>query len=1101
MEMQNSAISSVADMQTNILEEIRELRRRDEMRYNMEQLEKGASISPISVDPAVISPVSGSGVNDPALMDQAARSLYQNDSARVTMTSPADNYGGIIPSVSPPSDLESTNSGFMGIQDAFSYSAISDYTNFNPEDIDLKSDFREVANKQYEGIKNTAGSLIQDFTGLDASRMSSDDIQKHFAKRSIGVSNLGAEVGGAAIGLAGTAATFGLPLLSGLGVGVLAGSAAKSFTGGAKESLGYQDILLEDGHKAFNVMESTGDYGSIGIGRSDRKEISKMVRHLAVDNFLDDKEMSDILQGSLDYKLLRSSQDIETFENKFKDIVKTTRKITTTLGTSIEEAQLMMAEFNKVGVDVNDMAGLSAEGRLGASMVGAENEEFIERTVSVAQGLTAGTAADTGGVVSGINQSAMIVGQLEKYYEDNDEKSRQYLKNMGGAQGFSEDVYSRIYNAAGSDEVTQGVLGLYGAAFDNVDGDFVLNEDRLAELASGDYTPQELMRMSARTLKEGNDAGQMLKMSQDIGNQLRESGDITQMSRMIEAVVQKMLEASPQMSEEQALMQLGIYDDSDYAGAKVGYDFIRGAALPGQQEQFKGLAALQEFDAEERLDKPGFTKRMQYGFRSAFGMPVEDWGQGFSDRFGDINDKFSAFMQEKTEGVKTYDIDKVAGREEIEKTAKERREFIKEYKDEKGQSFRELEKPDIELELDQRSGRMNSGEYNVLLAKAKSDQLSFEEQERLEAEREVAGHMRGQQIDQILDAAVGEDGLIKGMYSRVGTWFAKEETYSKRRSRGGVGDAAYLQDMKDDFSGQFKRARGKVAKELRSSDVGGKNREILFEQLTQLDEGGSYDEEAVRQATRGNEELYKNFEELQELSARLEEVGEYEEQYLTDAQSAQAVMDLSADAYGLLKKSGVVDEDTYHSTYGKQQSKRRKQVKKESKKLKDLKAEELGEITDYYKSYVEDMFTSQSQDDLEKVAETMMGISSSHTLEDFQTDGRFDATKMTKSYFDIFGEAKTNNEKVYDMLVEEGETGEKKSWWQRSKEAIFGSSDDSEAAGDLSKSSGDFAEAVKDHADALAQSTDVIVGATMELQSQVAELELNKKKTLTSRMG
>lgn len=1100
MEMQNSAINSVADMQTNILEEIRELRRRDEMRYNMDQLEKGATVAPITMDPAVISPVSGAAVNDVALMDQAARSVYQNDSARVTMASPAENYGG-LPEIAPPTDLLSTATGFQDLKGAFSYDAISDYANFDPESVDLKGDLREVAVKQYDGIKNTATSLVQDFTGLDASRMSSDDIQKHFARRSIGVSNLSAEVGGAAIGLAGTAATFGLPILSGLGVGVAAGSVAKSFTAGAKESLGYQDILLEDGHKAFNVMESTGDYGSIGIGRDDRKELSKMVRHLAVDNFLDDEEMSDILQGSLDYKLLRSAQDIETFENKFKDIVKTTRKITTTLGTSIEEAQVMMAEFNKVGVDVNDMANLSAEGRLGASMVGAESGEFVERTVSVAQGLTAGTATDTGGVISGLNQSAMIVGQMEKYYEEHDEKSKQYLKNMGGAQGLSEDMYTRIFQATGSDEMMQGVLGLYGAAFDNVDGEFVLNEERLAEMAGGNYTPQELMKMSARTLREGNDAGQMMRMSQDMGNQLRESGDITQMSRMIEAVVQKMMEASPQMTEEQALMQLGVYDDSDYAGAKVGYDFIRGASIPGQQEQFKGLATLQELDAEERLGKPGLTKRLQYGWRSAFGLPIEDWGQGFSEGFGDINDKFSAFMQEKTEGVKTYDIDKVEGREEIERTSKERRDFIKEYKDEKGQSFRELEKPETDLELDQRSGRMNSGEYNALLAKAKSDKLTFAEQERLEQEREVAGHMRGQQIDQILDAAVGEDGFFKGMYTRAGTWFAKEETYNKTHSRGGVGDAAYLQDMKDDFSGQFKKARGDIGKQLRTSGLGGKEREILFEQLTQLDETGSYDEDAVKQAAKGNEDLLKNFEELRELSERLSEVGEYEEQYLTDAQSAQATLDLSADAYGLLKKAGVVDEDTYHSTYGKQQSKRRKQVKKDSKKLKDLKGEELGEITDYYKSYVDDMFASQSQEDLEKVAETMLDVSSSHTIEDFQVDGRFDSTKMTGAYFDIFGEAKTNNEKVYDMLVEEGESGEKKSWWQKSKEALFGAGEDSEAADELTKGSGDLTDAVRDHTDALAQSTEMIVGATKELQSQMADLELNKKKTLTSRMG
>lgn len=105
MEMNDSAMHGILDMQTKILEEIRDIRRRDEMRNTTEQMEKGINNNNILLNPAVSSPIIDETFSQHSALGDIGVGDYQNESINNTFFDGSNHYPALNDRVSIKSNL------------------------------------------------------------------------------------------------------------------------------------------------------------------------------------------------------------------------------------------------------------------------------------------------------------------------------------------------------------------------------------------------------------------------------------------------------------------------------------------------------------------------------------------------------------------------------------------------------------------------------------------------------------------------------------------------------------------------------------------------------------------------------------------------------------------------------------------------------------------------------------------------------------------------------------------------------------------------------------------------------------------------------------
>lgn len=1015
MEMKDNATAGILDMQTNILEEIREIRRRDEMRFNMEQMKQGASPA-VDVDAAVISPVTGTSPNNPSVLSDIASS---GQTSTTQVFNGADHYQPLSETLPPvPSGLDT--SLFPGTESPLSYSSVAELSQSQIQDQELKKQLREITSQQYEGFRNTTASVIEDFTGLDTMSMSSEDISKHLARRTHGIERLGGDVITGAIGIGGTAASMFMPVGAGLAVGGIATYGTKEMSEGAKTALDIQDILLEDGHKAFNVFQSTGDYGALGIGRKDRQDISKDIRHLAVDEFLEDDEIMSILQGSLDYKLLRSTQDADTFKNKFAEIVKTTKHVAATLGTSLEEAQGYIDEFNKQGIDLDEMKNLTAHGKIGASFTGEEAGDYISGNLRVASELTQGTSIAPEHLMKNMGYNTAIISSIEGMSEEDNPEMFRYIKNMGGAGELSHAL-EREKMSYLVDKGAADVVALYGDAFFmDEDNKWRLDDEKLSEILTSGESVQERLSKSA--------AHERSFSTQDIERLTREVTESTYQglnSYETNAMIMGINEHYQQtagIDADQAFFHMGLTSEENRDALKLREMIYGAGSNPEVVGQLDSLALQEQLDTAYRQDRPGWWKRTKFAVKSKFGTPLGDAGQYATQKVGDfakknINDR----LTDMTDKERSDLLDgRTLSREERTENAEE----LKKHFEDAGlktsdSSFEYEEKDDAdEFGLDSQE-KLTKGTYQELLDKAENQTLSFEELEELEKDKgwgSGASWSRKAQSYNIRRKATGEGNFITGAFAKSYAWGASLFNSTEKSDYSGsdtpVKDLEKQQKkLTKDFEKKEKAFRETLAE---ASGMSSEDKDTIWSAIQDYKRGEDVDLSSLGVSMSGD--VSKEFDEITDLLEKSTAAKSAEKILSADTLSAQVAMDSTANIFQLLKASGGISEEEYMRYYMADENSVRKRIKKEKKKMNKMSVGQREEMLDKYENIAVEALERSGEEGMMATAQLLIDNTPGLDLEDLIVDDQLSAEKIYEASMNISKSSYEGTSKIDELL-------------------------------------------------------------------------------------
>lgn len=1094
MEMKDSLSHGILDMQTNILEEIREIRRRDEMRHNIEQMEKGARAEPSPVDTSAISPVSGISVNDPLTMAQLANGTYQNDSVRNSYFRGEDHYKSLSDSMPEFPDFPE----FGDLSDPFSYSSIVNYsTSDKLSMIEAKEELRSIAQQQYAGVRNTASSLIGDFTGLDATRMSSEDISKHFARREQGVQNLTAEMAGGAIGLGGSAASLFMPLGTGLVVGAGAAYAASEFTQGAKAASNYQEILLQDGYKAFNAIQSTGDMGAIGIGRDDRKELSRMMRHVAVDNFMDDEELSKILQGALDFKLLRSAQDAETFENKFKELVNTTRKLTTTLGLSIEEAVAMMDDFNRAGVLDADVAGISAFAKVGASFLGEDSSKYTKNVLEQASSIVQGTSVDAGQVAKSLTFNAYAMSAIEDYARDYDPQMLHLIKNSGGIGTVANDMESRLKDYLGSNDGANHVLSTFGDAIVFDERGPRLDVAAMNQIADSGQVGRERYNEAQNHLRTLTPE-QMHLLTKEIGQIIYRDADYAEISKMMDVITESKLDIMPEGTERlNALVELGMFNDNETELARL-YDLaLKIGTDDASRTQFSSLAINEQITAAQLIQSPGFMNKIKYGFKKHVGMPIGDVGQSFSDMTGDWVHGINSAIR-GVDGRSPYDISPDVGLtvDDFEERFSEDRlrERYEKYGFEgvEDTDFYDFEVGKIQKDYLLENARMSDGSYNRLMSEAVDGGLSFSEQARLKELVESGEVTMGQkaQINNILDEAADSNNFFKSSGRAVKIRLSKMKFWGNDTTEDipGISTGDEIIKRQEEIKEELPKQHGIISKEIQQGNYSDSEMEELWMLMNAIGTD-DFDLGAVRDIA-GEGDVYDAFARAVELNELAADTRELESIFAEDVMTTQMAMDGTAGMYAMLQVSGAYTEDIFSQAYGNDQKKLLKKVKKDKKAMDKMSDAEIAQLSAEYKKQGLQIMEGFSDYEMGHIVTFLDENVAGLNVEDLmKEDGTIDRERSFEEVTRIIGSSKSGDSAARAAILGEGSE----------RKGIGGGLGASIAK--LDQSANEVADAISVHTDTITEFSKFLEGEHEILHRSMSNMESTRNHYTTSRMG
>ena len=609
-EMDNSIMSHMMNMQTQMLEEIKQLRQEATMEEANKQIER--------ID-------SGSVMDSPSVPVSTSTTSFEGTEVPTASTVSTSFQGTDMAPIGSPVN-------------PVSYGAIASGVTTRTENV--SREFEANANR------NFFSSAVSDFRDFDPMRMSDQDLEDYFVGQTRawqsrvlgGVDNIGSGVG--------LAASFAVPgllpgALAGVAVGGLTAGAVGMVQEGATESLAYQDILRNEGYKAFNAFEATNEFGGIGLDEEQLQDLSKYIRELAPEKYLDSPEMQEILQGSLDQKLLRSATDTEDFKKKFSDIVDTVKEITISMDQSIDEALKFMGEMKSRGITDRDMTMVSGQFKVASSVLGVDTQQGAQMIMGATDQITQGTSLDYQQVASSTGASLYISSLIQDDAEQSDPQLYDYIKNNGGAGQMGARTEQQIRSFTSSDQGKDYLLGFFGSAFEKEGEDFVFNQQKFDELVEGDYSFQELNAMSnqfQQSLSE-TDKAKLVGTADTVFQRSASASDNAQLITRIQQIMEE--ESGTQMDPETALTSMGIA--SNYEDAAFMTEYLDRAQDEDYVQNFESRSMKETLDAAARAYEPGLGQRMKYWTQRKFGF-LEDGGQFLTDTTADVNAMYREFI-------------------------------------------------------------------------------------------------------------------------------------------------------------------------------------------------------------------------------------------------------------------------------------------------------------------------------------------------------------------------------------------------------------------------------------------------------------------------
>lgn len=568
----------------------------------------------------------------------------QEDQKNLTMS---NSQVTMQQSISSPTTPPEISNG-----EPFPYSmSINDPTKYGSHAAPYIGDDRNKAASFGGGISGFIGGSIATMRDYDPTGQSKEATAADFSAQTRefqeGVTNF---IGGAAGG-ATTAGSFFIPgILPSLVVGGAAaatvGGAAKAISDETTLALDYQEMLQKDGYKFINAFESTDEMGGIGMGLEDRQELSKYLRDLAPEKFLEDEELQRILEGATNNNLLKTVSDVKSFKDKFSEVVDAVKEITVTMNQTLEEATAFMGDMESRGISTKDMPFVAAQSKVMASMLGIEAEEGSQILMQASDNIVAGTSLDPTKIMQSSSQSVFNAQQLQDWAKENDEDLYHTIKNMGGAGNVGVAMEQAGRNFARSDKGVETLLGMYAAAFEkNEDGSFEINRDMMNQLTSGEISVEQMQSMSRQSLSELS-TPEKRRLQGTIGVEFSDYAtgqDLASfMRRDAEMIIERQARAGHEIDMETALVEAGIA--SDYEQADLFKNMINASEDEDNAKIYTARVLKEEQDSNAISNSPSMFKQAGFWWERNVTNNIGDIGQSISDAIGSGLQDYQKFI-------------------------------------------------------------------------------------------------------------------------------------------------------------------------------------------------------------------------------------------------------------------------------------------------------------------------------------------------------------------------------------------------------------------------------------------------------------------------
>lgn len=861
-----------------------------------------------------------------------------------------------------------------------------------------------------------SGSLaeIRDF---DATRHSREATSEFFSQQTRGIQEQAVNVVGGAVSGATAAGSMLIPgILPSLVVGGAAavgvGTVASAIGKGASDSLDYQELLQREDYKFINAFESTDELGGIGMGLEQRQEVSGFLRDLAPEKFLEDTDMSKILEGASQNSLLKSVSDVKSFKEKFTSIVDAVKEIAVTMNSTLDEATAFMGEMERRGISTKDMPFIAAQTKVTASMAGISTQEAAQAVMQTSDSIVQGTNIDATTIASSTTQNIAFAQQIQdKAKEEGNDPLYHYIKNIGGAKAAGPAYEQVARGFIQSDEGTNMLIGMFGSAFEQTkDGGFRINEAEMDKLMNSDMSNQDLEQRS-RAFTSTLSADQLARLEGSAAEMFSTSADSYDMSRFLKRNIEVIRDAAPgqNISDTTALVEgLGItqnYSEAEFIGAQ-----IEANSDETKRDMLQSRALKEEMDSNAIANNPGLITRMKYWGERNIWNPIGDVGQGISDTLGTgmqdyqkwltgVDDRsmvggapLPAFtdkgIEDTFDDLKKMDV----ATEAVAGDVRERRDRALERGDLIDYAKYDIRQADIEhgqvdhKRLDQIQGEdvstFSGAQLNTYMDRIRSDTMSAAEVADLSQRKDDMGLIEQARANVAIYAAQGDYegitgkleygaaragiGIAAGVQSLWNNTLGKTLEGSKEEAdfnwSGTDLSKRSLEKSRKDLMGQRDSLSGEVMSLFSSGDLNDLDKSELKKLEKAIEKG---DKDSVNAITDNGEasRLASRYSELQQTE---QQFSTGMESYTTASRQTKAIATSGSQLGDLLKTAGVYSESEIDDLLGGM-------IKRGDDTAKDLKKGKMTtqEMKEASKTTVKEMdafFANMLDTDAEKLA-------------------------------------------------------------------------------------------------------------------------------------
>lgn len=455
--------------------------------------------------------------------------------------------------------------------------------------------------------------------------------------------------------------------ISAIGGGFARGAAAGGLSGGLMGAAG-PAALLYGGYKAAehiggqvyqgaqnvsNVGQMAQQYmgpqyGEQGVrpggkmGRGQIKEIVDTLHEVAGENTM--ASMKD-LQGLMDrfgqMGMLTGAGSPAQFKQKFRGLVSQVTNIAKMLGTTLEDAAPMLAQFQQMGLwsaqDV--MGGAAAMQTVGA----AQRPALMQSMMSGAQRSHAMGGSMAAGATTGRNQFMNVSAAVREGIMSN-EAIQEFTGGTGGIEG-QRMVAERMTQAM--QMATQTPVGrmTMAALGETKDGKFTgrIDQDMMDRMQRGEISIGELQQIGQRKARSRQGKASFTWRQEQIGQQMMAQGGMGLMTQMFQKGLEK-AGFGGESEDIQGLMLQKLYGLQRRDAGMI-QQMMR--ELPAVQER-KGRREIDALnDVFQRADEAqnksweGFKQSMSHAFEETIDRPIQEFAEGLTTRANEQIDRLT----------------------------------------------------------------------------------------------------------------------------------------------------------------------------------------------------------------------------------------------------------------------------------------------------------------------------------------------------------------------------------------------------------------------------------------------------------------------------